>query len=362
MRNETIARLCAAGLAIGGCVALGQAPPEAKTAEQVFKNIQTLKGMPADQLIPAMQFISASLGVECAFCHVQGKMDLDEKKAKKTAREMIVMMNAINKDHFAGHRDVTCYSCHHGASHPAGTPPVLETDAGEEHGGLKPDAPEAPKVTADQIVDRYVAAVGGADAARAVSSRVETGSILAGGHESPIEVIAKAPNKRISIMRMPNGESITAFDGRIGWLGNTGRPVREMSTAEADAAGLDADFTLALDLKTVFNELRVGRPEKVGDIQCQTLLGVRPGQPPVRLFFDEKSGLLVRMVRFAETPLGRNATQIDYADYRAVDGVQVPLRWTLARPNGRFTIQIKDVKQNVPVDDSRFAKPAGEPK
>jgi len=64
------------------------------------------------------------------------------------------------------------------------------------------------------------------------------------------------------------------------------------------------------------------------------------------------------MVRFAETPLGRNPTQIDYADYREVDGVKMPFRWTLSRPNGRFTIQLADVKTNVPVDDARFVKPA----
>jgi hypothetical protein len=77
------------------------------------------------------------------------------------------------------------------------------------------------------------------------------------------------------------------------------------------------------------------------------------------LYFDAKTGLLVRMVRFANTPVGRNPTQIDYADYRDVDGVKMPFRWTLARPNGRFTIQVSEVKQNVPVEDSRFNKPAG---
>jgi hypothetical protein len=67
------------------------------------------------------------------------------------------------------------------------------------------------------------------------------------------------------------------------------------------------------------------------------------------------------LVRFAETPLGRLPTQIDYADYREADGVKVPYRWTLARPNGRFTIQITELKQNVPVDDAKFAKPPAPP-
>jgi hypothetical protein len=94
-------------------------------------------------------------------------------------------------------------------------------------------------------------------------------------------------------------------------------------------------------------------------VECVSLNGIRPNLPPVRLYFDAKTGLLVRMVRFANTRVGRNPTQIDYADYRDVDGVKMPFRWTLARPNGRFTIQVSEVKQNVPVEDSRFNKPAG---
>ncbi len=99
-----------------------------KTAEEVYKNIVQLKGTPADQLLPAMQFIAASLNVECSFCHVQGKMEADDKPEKKTAREMIAMMMAINKDSFNGRQEISCYSCHHGAEHPAGVPPVRESD------------------------------------------------------------------------------------------------------------------------------------------------------------------------------------------------------------------------------------------
>jgi hypothetical protein len=131
-----------------------------------------------------------------------------------------------------------------------------------------------------------------------------------------------------------------------------------MSPAESDAFKLDSDLYLPLDMKTVFQQVRTGRPEKINDVQCVTLIGTRPDQPPVRFYFDQQSGLLVRQVRYTENPLGRMPTQIDYADYKNVDGVQVPLRWTLARPNGRFTIQIKEVKQNGPVDDSKFVKPS----
>lgn len=332
-----------------------------KTAEQAFKNIVQLKGTPADQLLPAMQFISSSLSVDCTFCHMQGKMELDDKHAKKTARDMMAMTAAINKNNFGGQRQVTCYSCHHGSSHPANMPPVLESNA-PARSEPPTAAPPAAAPAADGIVEKYVTALGGADAIKKFTSRVQKGTILAGGNETPIEVITKAPNQRISITHTSNGESFTAFDGASGWLGNTGRSPREMTAAESEAAGLDAEFYLALRLKEIFPQLRRGRPEQIGGVECEMLIGTRPGRPPVRLYFDKKSGLLLRLVRYAETPLGRSPTQIDYADYREVDGVKIPFRWTLARPNGRFTIQIADVKNNVPVEDTRFTKPSGEVK
>ena len=192
---------------------------------------------------------------------------------------------------------------------------------------------------------------------RKVTSRIMKGSIVSGGSDTPVEIVTKAPNKRITITRSSSGESFTAFDGSAGWMGNSGHPMREMSAAESGAFGLDAEFYLALRLKELFPQLRRGRPETIAGVECETLIGAGPGHPPVRLSFDKASGLLLRMVRYAETPVGRNPTQIDYADYREVDGVKTPFRWTLARPNGRFTIRIADVANNVSVEDRRFAKP-----
>jgi len=365
-QTRRTARIAFLAAAVAGSLAWSPRPAhgqaaEPKTAEQVFKNIVELKGTPADQLVPGMQFIASSLGVECTFCHVQGKMDLDDKPEKKTARAMIAMTIAINKNSFGGRPQVTCYSCHRGAEHPVNVPAVLDADA---HAPTEPKAtaPASTTVTVDAVVEHYIAALGGADAIHAVTSRSMKGSILAGGNETPIEVITKAPNKRISITHMGDSESYTAFDGTAGWLGNKGRPARDMTAAESGASGLDAEFYLALRLKEIFTQLRVGRPEQIGGVDCQTLIGSGPGHPPVRLYFDAKTGLLVRMVRFAETPVGRMPTQIDYADYREADGVKIPFRWILSRPNGRFTIQIAEVKSNVAVDDARFAKPAPEAK
>jgi outer membrane lipoprotein-sorting protein len=335
---------------------------DAKTAEQVYKNITELKGTPADQLGPAMQFISASLGVNCEFCHVQGKFEADDKGAKKTAREMIAMQNMINKNSFRGRLQVTCNTCHRGSARPVAVPPVIESDAMPQPMGGSMGAPPAggAQVTADQILEKYVSAMGGADAMKKVTSREMKGTITAMGNQSSIDVLTKAPNKRVTISHMGNSDSFTAFDGKEGWMGSTGRPARTMSPAESAAASIDAEFYLPLRLKEMFPQLRRGRPETINGVECEVLNGSAPGMPGVRLYFAKNTGLLMRQVRMADTPLGRNPTQIDYADYKSFDGVMTPLKWTLSRTNGRFTIQVNDVKINAAIDDAKFAKPAAQ--
>jgi len=331
-----------------------------KKAEEQFKNIQVLKGVPADQVFPTMQFITASLGVECDFCHVQGAFDKDDKKTKQTARKMMEMMFAINKDNFEGHREVTCYSCHRGSAQPAAIPAVMMEEPKEGMGEPKKaegESKETSGPSAQQLLDKYVQASGGAAAIDKVTSRVMKGSIEFGGKALPIDIYSKDPDKRISFTHMSEGDSVTAFDGHDGWLGTPGRPLREMHGGDLDGASIDADLHLATHLKAMFSEMRVRGMEKVGDRTTYEVVGQREGKPPIELYFDEQTGFLVRLVRFGETALGQMPTQIDYADYRDTDGVKVPYRWTLARPSGRFTIQVSEMKQNVPVEDAKFAKP-----
>jgi len=347
-------------LALAPQVAFGQ-DAAVKPAEEVYKNITQLKGTPSDQLDAAMQFVSVSLGVTCDFCHVQGKFEADDKGPKKTAREMMAMTAMINKTSFGGRQQITCNSCHNGAQRPVAIPPVLESDA-----PAHPAAMSAPaggtQPTVDDIVTKYVNALGGADAMKKVTSRVMKGSILANGATTPIEVFTKAPNMRVTVTHSSNADSFTAFDGKAGWMGSTGRPAREMSASSSAASSLDAEFYLGLRLKELYPQLRRGRPETIGGVECDVVNGSAPGKPAVRLYFEKKSGLLVRMVRYADTPMGRLPTQIDYSDYRETNGFKTPWRWTLSRPNGRFTIQIAEVKANVAIDDAKFAMPAGDVK
>jgi hypothetical protein len=331
-------------------------------AAQQYKNIKVLKGIPADQVIPAMEFITASLGVDCEFCHVRKErglaFDKDDKKPKEIARKMIEMAMAINKDNFDGKSEVTCYSCHRGAAHPVATPLVAvegEKPAERDH-DKKPDTSALP--AADQLFEKYLSASGGADAINKITSRVQKGTISGFGDQHfGIEVIAKAPDKRLSTMHMPGGESTTAYDGKSGWLSFPGRPVHMMNAAESAGARIDADFHLPVDVKSLRDNWKPMPGEAIDGHPTNLLVGQTEGQPPVHLYFDSQTGLLVRLIRYTQTPLGRLPTQVDYADYRDADGVKVPYQWSISRPGSKFTIQVEQLQQNVAMDDSKFAPP-----
>jgi photosynthetic reaction center cytochrome c subunit len=370
-QTKTLLAVC--GLILSGVLALvgahAQSAPQASApsaaaiplAEQQFKNIQTLKGIPADQLTPTMQFISASLGVDCEYCHVRGAFEKDDKKPKVTAREMIVMMMPINKDNFKGHREVTCYSCHRGAADPVGTPIISLDEPKTETASLHEGEDKSTLPTVEQLLDKYLAAVGGADALHKITSRVQKGKLTGFGDQPlAIDVYVKAPDKRISFMHLKSGDSITAFDGKQGWTSVPNR-VHMMSAAENDAARIDADLYFPVDIKTLYQRYTVEPGEKLDGRDTYLVIGRSESKPPLRLYFDRQSGLLLRLVRYAETPLGRNPTQIDYADYRDTDGVKIPFRWTLARPGNHFTIQVDQAEQNVSVDDGKFTPPPPHP-
>jgi photosynthetic reaction center cytochrome c subunit len=373
MRNTAKKKWLFAAAAIGFtcfscCVCEGMPQAQAKspeelqkTAEQQFKNIQVLKDVPAEQVIPTMQFIAASLGVECEFCHVQHEMQKDDKKEKQTARKMISMELAINKSHFDNELAVTCYTCHRGSAHPVGIPILpsepgkptahVQEEAGEAHGNLP---------TSDQILDKYLAAVGGADALKKIKTRLQKGTIDAMGMQYPIEVYSEAPDKRVSITHPQGGSSVTAFNGEVGWL-SIRDGFHRMTAPEREAARIDAELYFPARVREMYKEFHVMPGEELNGRPAYLVSAASPGRPQLRLYFDQETGLLQRLLRYAETPLGRNPTQIDYADYRETGGVKIPYRWALARPNGTFIIKIEQVQQNVPIDEKLFLPPSEPP-
>ncbi|MGH9511753.1 MAG: c-type cytochrome [Terriglobales bacterium] len=342
----------------------GMAPPSPshdKTAEHVFKNIQVLKDVPSDQLIPAMQFMTSSLGVQCDFCHMEGSFDKDDKKPKQIARKMMQMMMIINQENFDNHRQVTCFTCHRGSPKPVAVPIVIAGAAPPMPHGLDEEAPPLNLPKVDQILDKYVQAVGGMEAIQKMHSRVEHGTVALGSRQFPVDVFVQAPDKTATVMHSPNGENVTVSNGREGWSSAPGRPVREMSSSDVAFARLDADLQFPADAKKVFKELRVEREDKIGEQPVYVILGAVAGLPPMRLYFDEQTSLLVREMRYADSPLGLNPTEIDYSDYREQDGVKTPFRQVISHPRGGSTIQVERMEINAPIDDLKFAKPVAAP-
>ena len=349
-----VALLGAIGLAAGRATAsLATAARDEKTAEQVYKNIQVFKGVPASQLDASMAFIAGSLGVRCSHCHVPGQFEKDDKPPKQTARKMIRMVFDLNKGSFDGQGAVTCFTCHRGRLAPLSVPSV-----GQNPWNPAATKEDAPLPTVDEILDRYVRAVGGRQAIEKVTSRVWKGSrIGADGVLVPEEIYAKAPNKLLTVTSYPDLVFRTGFNGARGWARSSqgGRDLPEEMLAQLRR---EAEFYKETRLKEMYSKLAVLGREKVGEREAYVVEATPAGAGgSEKLYFDAQTGLLVRKYVEMKTVVGQFPTQTDYEDYREVDGVKLPftLRWSI--PGRVWGRKITEVKHNVPLDDAQFDSP-----
>ena len=331
-----------------------------KPAQDVYKNIQVLKGVPANQLLPTMEFISSSLGVSCDFCHSEGHFENDDKKTKQTARKMMQMTLSLNQKCFANSRGVTCFSCHRGAANPVSTPAV---DADTPVSASAPVSASGSSAlpTVSQLLKNFVDALGGASAIAAIHSRVQTGTATFAGKSSPVQVFTKSSNKRAFVRHLAEGDSSTVFDGRSAWLTFPGHRSRDLEGSAVDDLRMDADLQLPLHLPQFFPDLRIEYPETISGRQAYALYAIRDGHPIAKFYFDEQSGLLVRLARYGASAFGDNPTQTDYSDYRDVDGVKVAFHLVLSEPQATTVIQFSRVEQNRPIDEGVFVRPKTNP-
>jgi hypothetical protein len=209
------------------------------------------------------------------------------------------------------------------------------------------------------LLDRYAEALGGAAAIQNLSSRVGKGSANIAGKSVSVEAYTRRPGNWALVRHLPEGDSVAAFNGQSGWFAISGRPVRDMHPADIESAKMDADLQFPLHIQRFFPELRVEYPENVGERETYVLFGIQAGRPAANFYFDEQSGLLVRVIRYGDSPLGLNPSQVDYGDYREIDGVQVPFRVTFSEPGNSWTIQFDEIRQNVTIGDAIFVRPTG---
>jgi photosynthetic reaction center cytochrome c subunit len=374
-------------------LAAPQSAPQATplTSDQAFKNVQVLKAIPVDDFLGTMGIMCAALGFDCSDCHTGAgteKVDWAADTPKKlTARKMVRMVTAINHDNFSGRQMVTCWSCHHGRDRPA-TTPALENVYGpgsQEMDDVLTQMPGQP--SADKIVDKYLQAIGGAERLAGLKSVAAKGtSVGFGGFGGggKVEIFAKFPDQRTTVIDFPNsperGDSLRIFNGREAWMETPLSILGEyqLTGGELDGARLDAQLSFPGQIKLVLTNLRVSMPVTISDLpgpssqtanqssmvavgqdrMVNVVQGTTPRGTLATLYFDQESGLLVRMVRYGKSPIGRVPTQIDYADYRDVNGIKIPFRVLFAWLGGRDAIQLSEVRTNVPIDAARFARPA----
>jgi hypothetical protein len=333
-----------------------------------------------------MGFMTAALGFDCADCHIgAGTEKVDwaaDTPRKVTARKMILMMNAINRDNFPGRQMVTCWSCHRGRDRPLTTPSLafVYGPVPDDMDDVLLQVPGQPP--ADEIINKYIQAIGGAERLASLKSYVAKGtSVGFGGFGGggQVQIFAKYPDQRATIIEFPNaagrGQSVRIYNGHEGWIETplTVLGQYQLTGGELEGARLDAQLSFPGQIKQVLSNLRVSLPTTISDLpgpSSQTseepsrgsgedrLVNVVQGSGPqgllATLYFDRESGLLVRLVRSAKTPIGRVPTQVDFGDYRDVGGIKMPFRVMFAWLDGRDVIQLRQIQMNVPIDPARF--------
>jgi hypothetical protein len=239
---------------------------------------------------------------------------------------------------------------------------------------------------ADEIIGRYFRAIGGSERLAglktysAKGASVGFGGFGGGGR---VQIFAKFPDQRATVIDFPDspqrGESLRIYNGHDGWLRTPLTILGEyqLTGSELDGERLEAQLTFPGQVKQVLASMHVSMPVTISDLpgpSSQTgnaasmaavgqdrLVNVVQGTTAAgtlaTLYFDQESGLLVRLVRYGKSPIGRYPTQIDYGDYREVNGIRMPFRMLIAWLGGRDAIQLSEIQTNVTVDAGRFAPP-----
>ena len=342
-------------------------------SEQAFKNVRVLRGIPVKEFMETMGFFSAALALNCSDCHNSGgdwTSYAEDTPLKQTSLRMILMVNAINRANFSGAPAVTCYTCHRGSPRPKAIPSLAvqySVPADEDPDEIVPLQAVRVTMTAEQILDRYIQAIGGAAAAARLTSYAAKGT--SEGFDSdfeqvPMDIYAKAPDLRATVVHMRAGDSTTTSAGREAWAAGpadlTPVPLISLVGAALEGARLDAQLAFPGQIKQILTDWRTGFPAlRIDDRPVDVIEGKTPAGSGIKLYFDKETGVLVRSVRYSTTAVGTVPISVVYSNYRDVPGlgVKIPHTWEVTWTNGRSTYNIISLQPNVAIDAARFGRP-----
>jgi hypothetical protein len=292
-----------------------------------------------------------------------GKWDFgsDEKAEKKTAREMITMVMGINKGNFRGNPEVSCYTCHRGRTSVVHTVSVpLPTPEPRPSPSPSPTTAQQPNPTAEQIIDKYYQAVGGIEAIEKLKSRVMKGTLITGqGTEVGYELSQSGPDSVLAVLTTPQGVVERALTGATGWE-KTDRGIRDLTDFEISYIRRYSLLYVDLKLKDQFSRVSFGGKQKIDGRDVYVVRGTTTSGKRETLFFDAETGLLTRRTSSTTTPVGTIPDQVDFSDYKDVEGMKLPftIRFSAVDPSFSGVRKVTEIKLNVPIDPKRFNKPA----
>ena len=362
----TISRLSRVALALAVAASRLHAQQE-RTAGETYKNIQVLNDVAASTFMNTMFFQRYALGVSCSYCHVDGQWDKDDKPAKAKAREMIRMVLDLNRNRFGGKEAVNCVTCHRGST--SAPPTVIEArrmtvdDMLARRVSVPAPAklPPPPGLTADSVISRYLAALGGRAALEGVNSRRIRGNMITaeGAVVAFEEIVASAPTRWVSIRHFGGtlGDFATGLDGTIDW-NKDNRGVVERTGEQRQQDLMNAEVALAVRLRELYSDLTVTGQEMVSGAPAIVLSGTSAltGRGE-RLYFDAASGLLTRRTILARGAFGATATDTYYEMYRNIGGVMVPILVSEFTPDFGTVKKLADVEPNGALAPDLFTKP-----
>jgi len=354
----------AAAQAAPGAAAPAPVPTAADKSEVFFKNIQVLKGLPADLMQPSMQMMEISLGVHCVYCHDPDatKRDLDTNPRKEVARGMLRMVDEINKTTFKGQAVVNCYTCHRGQTNPKVVMPYND----ESHESI---STRATPPTVDQLLTNYTNVLGGADNLAKLTGVTMKGAVTNYAHidvvhperapttVTPIDIVAKGQDKRMVIQHNINGDAVNTYNGAAGWIRAGAAPARGMRSDELAVARLESAVIAPSQFKVLLTGLKVDGQEKIGDHTAWVVSGSNPQLPDVKLFFDRDTSYLLSVQYQQKSYFCCHVFRIDYDNFYITNGVRMPLTWTINGPRENKLVYTIDTVQVSPVEDNRFARP-----
>jgi hypothetical protein len=366
---------CVTGVVVQGQAAPAQAPggQAPQMAEQVFKDIQVLKGITVDEFMDTMGMFAAATTKDCTGCHapeiLSGSRDAFALSTPmiQRARQMTVMMNTINRNFFGNQKRVTCYTCHSAQNFPQRVP-----NLSIQYGEPPPENPDRLEFVAlperakdvDGIFAKYIQTIGGAQAWAGMKSFTAVGT-YAGWDTShvevPVDFYAQAPNQFTTMVHRKEGDNIFVFNGTNAWFAgvDAAAPNFTLNYTGGNLTGFRIDAIVQVAPHTIqkaYARWEVSE-DAIEDQPVTVLRGTNPGETPVHLYFTD-DGQLVRLVRWNDTAVGPVPTQFDFSDYRAIGGIRKPFQWVRAWTNNRVVYKLKDVRLNAPVDAARFQRPA----